>query len=153
MVEKIEIAWTLATVALISGVAVYSTVLLYHLDALPSNPNEYVDVIGHQWFWEFCYPVNGTCFNVTYDAATGAASGGSLYAAPGSVVQINVTATDVIHSFNIPNLGVRLDAIPGRVNSIAFTVPSAPAGTVYLIQCTEFCGTYHGIMRAYLVVT
>jgi len=153
MVNKLEVAWTLGTVALISAVAVYSTVLLYHIDQLPAHPDEYVEVIGHQWFWEFCYPVNGTCFNVTYDAATGAASGGSLYAAPGSVVQINVTATDVVHSFNIPALGVRLDAIPGRVNSIAFTVPNVAPGTQYLIQCTEFCGTFHGTMRAYLAVT
>ena len=156
MVNKLEVAWTLATVALIAGVAAYSTVLLYHLDALPAHPDEYVDIIGHQWFWEFCYPANESkvgCFNATYDPTTGATSGGHLWAAPGSVVQINVTAADVIHSFNIPGLGIRLDAIPGRVNSIAFTIPTVAAGTTFLIQCTEFCGTYHGIMRADLVVT
>jgi len=153
MVNRLEVAWTLATVVLIAGVAVYSTVLLYHIDQLPAHADEYVDVIGHQWYWQFCYPANGTCFNTSYDATTGAATGGNLWAAPGTVVQVNVSATDVVHSFNIPGLGVRLDAIPGRVNAIAFTVPNVAAGTEYLIQCTEFCGTYHGIMRAYLVVT
>ena len=153
MVNKLEVAWTLATVALISGVAVYSTVLLYHLDALPAHANEYVEVIGHQWYWEFCYPANRTCFNATYDPNTGVTTGGNVWAAAGTVVQVNVTATDVVHSFNIPGLGIRIDAIPGRVNSIAFTVPHVAAGTQYLIQCTEFCGTYHGIMRAELVVT
>ena len=153
MVNKLEVAWTLATVALIAGVAVYSTILLYHLDAIPAHPDEYVDVVGHQWYWEFCYPVNGSCFNTTYDPTTGAVSGGNLWAAPGSVVQLNVSATDVVHSLNIPGLGIRIDAIPGRVNSIAFTVPNVAAGTTYLIQCTEFCGTYHGTMRADLVVT
>jgi heme/copper-type cytochrome/quinol oxidase subunit 2 len=68
-------------------------------------------------------------------------------------VQINVTGADVIHSFNIPQLGVRIDAIPDRTNYFSFTVPNVSAGTQYLIQCTEFCGTFHGTMRSFLVVT
>jgi cytochrome c oxidase subunit II len=153
MVEKLEIVWTLAVVGLLAGVAGYSTILLYHLDALPSDPTEYVNVIGHQWYWEFCYPANGSCFNTSYDAATGNLSGGYLWAAPGAVVQVNVTSADVVHSFNIPALGVRIDAIPGRMNHFAFSVPDAAAGTLYLIQCTEFCGTYHGTMRSYVKLT
>ena len=153
MVSKYEIAWTLAVVVMLAGVAAYSTILLYQLDALPSDPTEYVDVIGHQWYWEFCYPVNGTCFNSSYDATTNTVSGGALWAPPGAVVQINVTGADVIHSFNIPQLGVRIDAIPGRMNYFAFNVPNVAAGTQYLIQCTEFCGTYHGTMRSFLEIT
>jgi cytochrome c oxidase subunit 2 len=153
MVNRLEVVWTLATVALITGVAVYSTILVYHIDALPAHADEYVDVVGEQWSWHFYYPANGTWANVSYDPNTGQTSGGAFWAAPGTIVQINVTATDVIHSFNIPDLGVRIDAIPGRTNSIAFAVPSAPPGTQYLIQCTEFCGTFHGTMRAYLDVT
>ncbi|MCI4317779.1 MAG: hypothetical protein L3J96_04510, partial [Thermoplasmata archaeon] len=123
MVNKYEVVWTLATVGLVTGVAVWSTILLYQIDTLPAHPDEYVDVTGHQWYWEFCYPSNVSkvgCFNTSYDPTTQAVSGGDLWAAPGTVVQINVTASDVIHSFNIPDLGVRLDAIPGRMNSIAF---------------------------------
>lgn len=153
MVNKLEVIWTLAIVALLAGVAAYSTVLLYHLDQLPSNPAEYVDVTGHQWYWEFCYPVNNTCFNSSYDAATNTVSGGALWAPPGSVIQINVTSTDVAHSFYIASLGVQINAIPGRMNYFGFSVPNAPAGTEYLIQCLEFCGTYHGTMRSFLVVT
>jgi cytochrome c oxidase subunit II len=153
MVNKYEVAWTLAVVGLIAGVSVYSTILLYQLDSLPSDPTEYVDVIGHQWYWEFCYPANKTCFNSTYDATTNTVSGGALWASPGTVVQVNTTGADVIHSFNIPQLGVRIDAIPDRVNHFAFSVPNVAAGTEYLIQCTEFCGTFHGTMRSFLVVT
>ncbi len=152
MVNRFEVAWTLVVVGLLAGVAAYSTVLVYHLDSLPSNPTEYVDVTGHQWYWEFCYPVNGSCFNSSYDAITNTVSGGAMWAPPGAVVQVNVTGADVIHSFNIPQLGVRIDAIPGRTNHLAFTVPNAAAGTEYLIQCTEFCGTYHGTMRSFLVI-
>ena len=153
MVNKLEVAWTLAIVGLLAGVAAYSTVLLYHIDQLPTNPTEYVDVTGHQWYWEFCYPANNTCFNSSYDASSNSVSGGALWAPPGSVIQINVTSVDVVHSFNIPALGVRIDAIPGRVNDFGFSVPNAAAGTEYLIQCTEFCGTFHGTMRSFLIVT
>ena len=153
MVNRFEVAWTLVVVGLLAGVAVYSTFLLYHVDSLPAHPEEYVDVIGHQWYWEFCYPANDTCFNSTYDPTTNSVSGGALWAPAGAVIQINVTGADVVHSLNIPQLGIRIDAIPGRTNHFAFTVPSAAAGTEYLIQCTEFCGTYHGIMRSFLVVT
>ena len=151
MVSRLEVAWTLATVALIAGVAVYSTVLLYHIDAISPNPGEYVNVIGHQWYWEFCYS-NRTCYNSSYDAVTNTVSGGAMWSLPGERVQINVTSDDVVHSFNIPALGIRLDAIPGRMNVLQFTVPLVPVGTEYLIQCTEFCGTFHGTMRSFLVV-
>ncbi len=152
MVSKYEVAWTLATVALMAGVAAYSTVLLYQLHALPSDPTEYVTVIGHQWYWEFCYS-NNTCFNSSYDVTTNTVSGGELWAPPGALVQINVTGADVVHSLNIPQLGVRIDAIPGRTNEFAFSVPNVSAGTQYLIQCTEFCGEFHGTMRSFLAVT
>jgi len=153
MVNKLEVAWTLATVALIALVAGYSTMILVNEDHLPAHPAEYVDVIGHQWFWEFCYPANHTCYNTSYDASTLTTSGGALWAPAGSTIQINVTAVDVIHSFNVPALGVRIDAIPGRTNQFAFQIPNVAPGTQYLIQCTEFCGTYHGTMRSTLIVT
>ncbi|HLN51262.1 MAG: hypothetical protein ACLQD9_07970 [Thermoplasmata archaeon] len=151
MVNRLEVAWTLVVVGLIAGVGAYSTILVYQLDALPAHADEYINVTGHQWYWEFCYS-NSTCFNSIYNAANNTVSGGALWAEPGSVVQINVTGTDVVHSFNIPQLGVRIDAIPDRVNQFAFTVPNAPIGTQYLIQCTEFCGTFHGTMRSFLVL-
>jgi cytochrome c oxidase subunit II len=154
MVERLEVLWTLAVVGLIAGVAVYSTVLLYKVDALSANPNEYVDVTGHQWYWEFCYPANGTCFNSTYDATNNSVSGGELWAQPGWLIQLNITSADVVHSFNIPQLGIRLDAIPGRMNHIDVQIPSSVSvGAMYLIQCTEFCGTYHGTMRSFLQIT
>lgn len=153
MVNKYEVAWTLAVVVMMAGVAAYSTILLYQLDALPGDPTEYVDVTGHQWYWEFCYPANDSCFNSSYDVTTNTVSGGALWAPPGAEVQINVTGADVVHSFNIPQLGVRIDAIPGRVNTFAFSVPNVSAGTQYLIQCTEFCGEFHGTMRSFLEIT
>jgi cytochrome c oxidase subunit 2 len=152
MVSRIEIIWTLIVVGLLAGIGGYSTFLLYNLDKLPAHPSEYVNVVGHQWYWQFCYPANHTCFNSNYDPTTNTVSGGGLWAAHGSTVQINVTGADVVHSFNIPALGIRLDAIPGRMNYFSFTVPSVAPGTQYLIQCTEFCGTFHATMRSFLIV-
>lgn len=154
MVERLEVAWTLAVVGLIAGVAVYSTFLLYHVDALDPHPNEYVDVTGQQWSWTFYYPANHTSFTSNYNPENNTVSGGELWAQPGWVVQLNITSVDVIHSFNIPQLGIRLDAIPGRTNMIDVQIPgNAVVGTLYLIQCTEFCGTFHGTMRSFLQVT
>ncbi len=159
MVEKLEVIWTLAVVGLIAGVTVYSTVLLYHLDALPAHPDEYVTVVGHQWYWEFCYTnntsgtwTNESCSTSSYNAANNTATN-PLYAPAGTVLQINVTSADVVHSFNIPGLGVRIDAFHDRVNHFSFTVPNVTPGTLYLIQCTELCGTFHGTMRSFLEVT
>lgn len=153
MVERLEVAWTLTVVVLLAGVAAYSTLLLYHLDALPEHVDEYVNVIAHQWYWEFCYPQNNTCYNSSYDPSTNTTTGGDLWAQPGWVVQVNVTSADVVHSFNIPQLGVRIDAFPARTNYFAFAVPAdAAVGTLYLIQCTEFCGTFHGTMRSFVDV-
>ncbi len=145
MASRVELAWTLAVVVLIAGVGVYSTFLLYNLGQLPPNPVETVTVIGHRFYWQFCYQ------NQTGCGATNA-SDIPLWAPAGALIQLNITSTAVVHSFNIPALGVRLDAIPGRINRIAFTVPNTP-GTTYLIQCTEFCGEGHGDMRSLLVVT
>jgi len=141
-VNNLEIAWTLAVVVILAGVAVYSTFLLYNLDALAPNPNEYVDVIGHQWYWEFCYS-NDTCYNSTYDASTNTVSGGALWAAPGSVVQINVTGADVIHSFSVPSFGIKIDAIPGRLNETWF---KAEREGMYYGQCSQLCGRDHAFM-------
>lgn len=148
----LEIAWTLAVVGLLAGIAVWSTFVLYNVDALPPA-NEYVNVFAQQWSWTFCY-ANTNCFTANYNSASGAITGGGLWAQPGWVVQINVTSRDVDHSFYCPQLGVQINALPGRTNDVSFQIPSnAAAGTQYLIECTEFCGTFHGTMRADVYVT
>ncbi|MGI0139839.1 MAG: hypothetical protein ACREBT_01620 [Thermoplasmata archaeon] len=149
---QLEIAWTLAVVVLLAGVAVWSTFVLYNVDALPPA-NEYVEVTAQQWSWTFTYS-NGTSVTPSYDATTNTATGGALWAEPGWVVQINVTSKDVAHSFYVPQLGVQINALPGRTNDVSFQIPSnAAPGTQYIIECTEFCGTGHGTMRAFIAVS
>jgi len=110
-------------------------------------------VVGEQWSWTFCYYENNSCFTSNYNSATNTVTGGALWAAPNTTVQINVTSSDVAHSFYMPQLGVQINAIPGRTNTINFQVPDVAAGTQFIIECTEFCGTLHGDMRSFLIVT
>lgn len=165
--KKIEWVWTLVPVALLLTVGVASAGLLYSLGTGPTaygvDPNYQVNVTGQQWLWSFqyanSYDVAGKALpsNVTNPAYIVGANGQkypALYVPQNAVVWLNVTSIDVIHDFNVYKLGVRIDAIPGRINHYWFTIPAgAPAWTEYLVQCTEFCGQGHYNMLAYVVVT
>lgn len=154
--NKLEIAWTLAVVVLLTAVAVWSTFVLFVISGTPAScaPTEHVGVIGQQWSWTFHYYANNTNFTSNYNAQTNSVTGGALWAPAGACIQANVTSVDVAHSLYMPQLGVQMNAIPGVMNSVIFQVPSnAAPGTQYIIECTEFCGTFHGTMRSFLVVT
>lgn len=154
--KRIEWIWTIIPVILVMIVAGISTPLLFNLDTGPaafgSDPNMNVDVTGYQWFWEFHYtdPFGKALTNGTGEVF----SNGTLWVPQNAIVWINVTSGDVVHSFNIPQLGVRIDAIPGRINHYWFAIPAGTAvGTQFLGQCTEFCGPGHYDMRAEIIVT
>jgi cytochrome c oxidase subunit 2 len=95
-----------------------------------------VQVVGHRWWWEIRYPQQGFT------------TANELHIPVGQQVRIDVTSADVIHSFWVPSLGRKMDAIPGRTNSLAIeaNVPGTFRG-----ECAEFCGVQHANM-AFLVV-
>ncbi len=95
-----------------------------------------VNVTGMQFAWLFNYPESGV-------------NGGELHVPVGADVQLNIAATDVIHSLWIPQFRIKQDAIPGMTTRLRF-VATKP-GT-YPIVCTELCGGYHGSMRSQVVV-
>ncbi|WP_414621118.1 cytochrome c oxidase subunit II [Calothrix sp. CCY 0018] len=95
-----------------------------------------VDVTGMQFAWIFSYPED----NVT---------SGELHVPVGADVQLNIAATDVIHSFWVPQFRLKQDAIPGMNTELRF-VATKP-GT-YPVVCTELCGAYHGAMRSKVIV-
>jgi cytochrome c oxidase subunit II len=99
-----------------------------------------IEVRGHKWWWEFRYPVSGpaTRFSTAYE----------MHIPVGRPVELKLVATDVIHSFWVPSLSGKRDAIPGK--NIKLLIQADKPG-VYEGQCAEFCGTQHANMR-FLVV-
>jgi cytochrome c oxidase subunit 2 len=91
-----------------------------------------INVIGHQWWWEYQYPRYGI------DTAS------ELHLPTGTPVRLNITADDVIHSFWVPDLGWKQDAIPGKTNTMELDLTKT--GT-WDGQCAEFCGAQHAWMR------
>ncbi len=133
---RLEIAWTIAPVLVLLTVAVPTVSLLWELAEPPKVATE-VKVTGHQWWWEFEYP------------GYGIVTANELHIPQGEVIQFHITSTDVIHSFWIPKLGGKLDAIPGKVQSL--WLRGDEPGTFYA-QCAELCGVQHANMKFRVVV-
>ena len=132
-----EIAWTLAPAAILVFVAVPTVRTIFATSGVAPADAVKVDVIGHQWWWEFRYQ------------ELGLVTANELHLPLGRAVQLSITSADVIHSFWVPPLGGKRDAIPGHVTRIAFR-PDAPGE--YAGQCAEFCGASHANMRLHVVV-
>ncbi|HLQ67426.1 MAG TPA: cytochrome c oxidase subunit II [Candidatus Limnocylindrales bacterium] len=128
---KLEIVWTaIPTLAMIflSGPS-FST--LKYLETVPKSDLT-VEIVGHQWFWEYRYPKYGIVF-----------ANEPLVIPAGEIIAADVTSIDVVHSWFVPDFGVKMDANPGRVNHTWFQV--AKPGT-YNGQCAELCGVLHAEM-------
>src|SRR5579883_3213327 len=103
-----------------------------------SNDTVHIEVIGHQFYWQFVYPDGRSLIN-------------NLTIPAGAVVILNVTSQDVFHSFGISQLAIKIDAIPDRYNTVWFTVQQ-PGVYVDAIRCYELCGAGHAYMIANLTV-
>lgn len=132
---KLEIAWTIPPAVILLIVGLLSAQTLGAIEN-PPTPDFEVKVTASQWNWKFTYP-------------DGSSEDGALNVEVGRVVSLNVTATDVIHSLAVPAMGVKIDAIPGRVNRYWFQADEAGR---FLVQCQEYCAGDHANMRATLVV-
>lgn len=145
--QVIEIVWTACPVFILLLIALPSLKTLYLLDD-PFNPNLTVKAIGHQWYWSYEY---SDFPNIEFDSyilpREGANEFARLLETDNSVVlpthtQVRVitTGSDVIHSWTVPALGVKADAVPGRLNQIMFSI-NRPG--IYFGQCSEICGSNH----------
>jgi cytochrome c oxidase subunit II len=137
---RLELLWTAGPVLILAVIAAF---VFYKLPGISDTPaaaaGNRIDVTveGHQFYWQFDYP-------------NGARSINDLHVPVGKVVYLRITSPDVAHSWWVPQLGGKTDAIPGRTNHTWF-VADRP-GT-FLGQCAEFCGLYHEAMRARVVAT
>lgn len=127
---RLELIWTVFPVVILAIIAGFVFYELPNIDSAPAAPDPIqITVEGHQYYWQFDYP-------------NGARSIGTLHAPAGAVVDLRVVSPDVIHSWWIPALGGKIQAIPGRVNHTWF---QADPGT-YEGQCAELCGVFHASM-------
>lgn len=134
----LEIIWTAIPVLLVIVLFVFTVTTMNAIAAPAPSPNDlHVNIVGHQWWWEFDYPD----LKIT--------SADELVIPVGTTVQINLTSADVMHSFWVPQLAGKTDAIPGQVNKMWITADQP--GT-YEGQCSEFCGVEHALMRERVIV-
>ena len=132
----LELGWTILPAVILAFVAVGTLTTLFDIDDEPEDALE-IDVVGQQWWWDFQYDVDG---DGTYDFRTA----NEMIIPAGEPVNLDITSMDVIHSFWIPALNGKKDAVPGRHHPL--TLEADEPGT-YWGQCTEFCGLSHANMR------
>jgi cytochrome c oxidase subunit 2 len=134
---RLEIIWTVIPAILLAVIFFVSLNTLRTVTSAPPQSSLsavpiQVKAIGHQWFWEFEYPD----LNIV--------TANELVVPTGILVNIDVQTVDVIHSFWVPELGGKIDAIPGITNQTRFQAEKAG---VFTGQCAEFCGADHAQMR------
>jgi cytochrome c oxidase subunit II len=147
----VEVVWTVVPILILVAIVVPSFRLLY-FEGNIQKPDMVIKAIGHQWYWSYEYPTNG---NFTFDANLVQdkdlkpgqlrllTTDNPVVVPVGALVEVQITATDVIHSWGMPSFGVKTDAVPGKLNDTWFRV-NRP-GTYYG-QCSQLCGNGHGFM-------
>ncbi|HET9984589.1 MAG TPA: cytochrome c oxidase subunit II [Longimicrobiales bacterium] len=150
---KLEVAWTIGPAIIVAAIAVPTIRTIFEVQPKPPADALKVEVIGHQWWWEFRYPEFG-----------GITTANELRIPTGRTIDLVMRSGDVIHSFWIPRLGGKRDVNPlpakpghpehgaGRAhpNHIVFRADSTG---VFFGQCAEYCGDSHAVMRVRAVVT
>lgn len=153
----LETVWTVVPIVILLFMAFPSLYLLYLMEDI-SNPSVTVKVIGHQWYWEYQY--SNSWLNHGFDSymVHDKDRAALLYSldvdnrlvVPSlSTILFLITSADVIHSWTVPTLGIKADAIPGRLNYLSTVVPFSG---VYYGQCREICGSNHRFMPIVLEV-
>jgi len=132
----LELGWTILPAVILAFVAVGTLATLFDLADEPEDALE-IDVVGQQWWWDFQYDVDG-------DGEVDFRTPNEMVIPAGQPVNVDIMSEDVIHSFWIPALNGKRDAVPGRVHPL--TLEADEPGTFWG-QCTEYCGLSHANMR------
>ncbi len=148
----LEVVWTLVPVIILVVIAIPSFKLLYFEADIP-KPDVTIEAIGRQWYWTYAFPKDGgfqfdsSVLSTSEDKKRGEPRllgvDNPLYVPVNKVVEVETTASDVIHSWSVPAFGVKMDAIPGRINHTWFK--ATRLGTYYG-QCSQLCGANHAFM-------
>ena len=151
---RVEIAWTLVPVVILIIMGSFSLPILFKQLEVPT-PDLTVKATGNQWYWSYYYPANDLTFDSLMLAEDELESHGygpdvhllatdtAVVVPVDKVVHVQVTGADVIHAWTIPAFGVKIDAVPGRLNETWF---QAEEEGIYFGQCSELCGKNHTYM-------
>ncbi|MFM2077059.1 MAG: hypothetical protein RJA49_949 [Actinomycetota bacterium] len=137
---KLEIALTILPAIILAGIAVPTVITVFQLDK-KDDTECIINVTGQQWWWEYDY-ATGDCGGVKIDKPI--VTAGELVIPEQTNVLLRITSRDVIHSYWIPALNGKRDAVPGRLHTLRM---EADHPGLYTGQCTEFCGLSHARMR------
>nr|YP_009944150.1 cytochrome c oxidase subunit II [Polioptila caerulea]QOD95994.1 cytochrome c oxidase subunit II [Polioptila caerulea] len=149
--QEIELVWTILPAMVLVMLALPSLRILYMMDEI-NEPDLTLKAIGHQWYWTYEYTDLKDLTFDSYMTPTADLPLGHfrllevdhrVIVPTGSTIRVIVTADDVLHSWAVPSLGVKTDAIPGRLNQTSF-LANRPG--VYYGQCSEICGANHSFM-------
>lgn len=151
----VEILWTLVPVLILIVIGAYSLPVLFRSQEMPNDPDVVIKAVGHQWYWSYEYPNDAIAFDAlmleedalqeygypeyTYLLATDNA----VVVPVGAKVLLQITASDVIHSWAMPAFAIKQDGVPGRIAQAWFQVDHEG---VYFGQCSELCGINHSYM-------
>lgn len=141
---RLEIGWTIIPTVIMAIVAFFTLGLLFELDDVSANENQRIEkvvVVGQQWWWEFQYHFDD-------DGVPDLVTANELVLPVGEEIALDVTSRDVIHSFWVPALNGKRDAVPGRISP--WTIEAGAVGR-FPGECTEFCGLSHAYMEKFAV--
>nr|YP_654153.1 cytochrome c oxidase subunit II [Paradactylodon mustersi]ABC56115.1 cytochrome c oxidase subunit 2 [Paradactylodon mustersi] len=149
--QEIEMVWTIMPAIILIVIALPSLRILYLMDEI-NDPHLTVKAIGRQWYWSYEFTNYENLMFDSYMVPTQDLSPGQfrllevdnrMVVPMESPIRMLISAEDVLHSWAVPSMGIKTDAIPGRLNQTTF-IASRPG--VYYGQCSEICGANHSFM-------
>nr|YP_009368247.1 cytochrome c oxidase subunit 2 [Lepilemur sahamalazensis]ADP68365.1 cytochrome c oxidase subunit 2 [Lepilemur sahamalazensis] len=153
--QEVETVWTILPAVILILIALPSLRILYMMDEI-TTPSLTVKTLGHQWYWSYEYTdYENLCFDSYMVPMLDLKSGDlrllevdNRVTLPTEMsIRMLVSSEDVLHSWTVPSLGVKTDAIPGRLNQVTL-MTSRPG--IYYGQCSEICGANHSFMPVVL---
>nr|AMR36345.1 cytochrome c oxidase subunit II [Eremias arguta] len=149
--QEVEMVWTILPAIILILIALPSLRILYLMDEI-NNPHLTIKAVGHQWYWSYEYTDYENLLFDSYMVPTQDLSKGEfrllevdhrVVIPMESPIRILISAEDVLHSWAVPALGVKTDAVPGRLNQTTL-ITSHPG--LFYGQCSEICGSNHSFM-------
>nr|AZZ89038.1 cytochrome c oxidase subunit 2 [Achilidae gen. 1 sp. n. 1 SX-2018] len=147
--QPTELIWTIMPAITLIFIAIPSLKILYLMEEI-TNPSITIKTMGHQWYWSYEYSDSKKVEFESYMKKNETNKSFRLLEVDNRVpipfltqTRMIISSSDVIHSWTIPSIGMKLDAIPGRLNQMSFTI-NKPG--MFFGQCSEICGTNHTFM-------